>query len=65
MNAAPAFKTASMNAKAAHSPYGILITTTPGDFYCMEFARYNILLFEILWLQSLNCWEMLRPRYLL
>ena len=30
MNAAPAFKTASMNAKAAHSPYGILITTTPG-----------------------------------
>ena len=30
MNAAPAFKTASMNAKAAHAPYGILITTTPG-----------------------------------
>lgn len=28
MNAAPAFKTASMNAKAAGSPYGILITTT-------------------------------------
>ena len=33
MNAAPAFKTASMNAKAAHAPYGILITTTPGAPY--------------------------------
>lgn len=30
MNAMPAFKTASMNAKRNGSPYGILITTTPG-----------------------------------
>ena len=30
MNAAPAFKTASDNARRAHAPYGILITTTPG-----------------------------------
>ena len=30
MNAAPAYKTASSNAKANGSPYGILITTTPG-----------------------------------
>ena len=30
LNAAPAFKTAAMNAKASGSPYGILITTTPG-----------------------------------
>ena len=30
MNAAPAYKTASMNAKRNGSPYGILITTTPG-----------------------------------
>ena len=30
MNAAPAFKTAAMNAKRTGSPYGILITTTAG-----------------------------------
>ena len=30
MNAAPAYKTAAMNAKKSGSPYGILITTTPG-----------------------------------
>ena len=30
MNAAPAFKTAATIAKENHSPYGILITTTPG-----------------------------------
>lgn len=30
MNAAPAYKTAAMNAKANGAPYGILITTTPG-----------------------------------
>ena len=30
MNAAPAFKTAAMNAKRNGSPFGILITTTPG-----------------------------------
>ena len=30
MNAAPAFKTASMNARRNGSPYGITITTTPG-----------------------------------
>ena len=30
MNAAPAFKTAAMNAKKNRSPHGILITTTPG-----------------------------------
>lgn len=54
MNAAPAFKTASMNAKAAHSPYGILITTTPGDFtiwnlpaiifYYLKYYGYNLLI---------------------
>lgn len=30
MNAAPAYKTAAMNAKANGAPFGILITTTPG-----------------------------------
>ena len=30
MNAAPAYKTAAMNARANGAPYGILITTTPG-----------------------------------
>lgn len=30
-SATPAFKTASMNAARNNSPYGILITTTPGD----------------------------------
>ena len=30
MNAAPAYKTAAMNAKNTGAPYGILITTTPG-----------------------------------
>ena len=30
MNAAPAYKTAAMNAKNNGAPYGILITTTPG-----------------------------------
>lgn len=30
MNAAPAFKTASMNAKKNGAPYGILLSTTPG-----------------------------------
>ena len=29
--ATPAYKTASRNAKLNHKPYGILITTTPGD----------------------------------
>ena len=29
--AIPAFSTASQNAKANHAPYGILITSTPGD----------------------------------
>lgn len=29
-NMVPAYNTASLNAKANHSPYGILITTTPG-----------------------------------
>lgn len=31
MNAAPAFKTASMGAKRNGAPYGILLTTTPGE----------------------------------
>ena len=31
MNAAPAFKTASMNAKKNGAPYGILLSTTPGS----------------------------------
>jgi hypothetical protein len=30
-SATPAFKTASMNAQRNNAPYGILITTTPGD----------------------------------
>lgn len=30
-SATPAYKTASENAKRNHKPYGILITTTPGD----------------------------------
>ena len=29
--AVPAFSTASQNAKANHAPYGILITSTPGE----------------------------------
>lgn len=31
LTATPAFKTASMNAKKNNAPYGITITTTPGD----------------------------------
>lgn len=31
LSATPAFKTASMNAKRNNAPYGIIITTTPGD----------------------------------
>ena len=31
MNAAPAFKTASMIAKQNGAPFGVLITTTPGS----------------------------------
>lgn len=31
LSAAPAFKTASLNAKRNGAPYGIIITTTPGD----------------------------------
>ena len=34
--ATPAYKTASMNAKRNGSPYGILITTTPGDLQTDE-----------------------------
>lgn len=34
--ATPAFKTASMNAKKNSAPYGILITTTPGDMTTNE-----------------------------
>ena len=34
--AAPAFSTASRNAKANGSPYGMLITTTPGDLTTRE-----------------------------
>ena len=30
LNTVPAFKTASLNAKRNHAPYGIVITTTPG-----------------------------------
>jgi len=30
LNAAPAFKTASMIAKQHGAPYGVLLTTTPG-----------------------------------
>lgn len=40
--ATPAFKTASMNAKNNHAPYGILITTTPGDMTTNEgIEAYN------------------------
>ena len=34
--ATPAFKTASMNAKKNNAPFGILITTTPGDMTTNE-----------------------------
>lgn len=34
--ATPAYKTASTNAKRNHKPYGILITTTPGDLTTQE-----------------------------
>ena len=34
--ATPAYKTASENAKKNHAPYGILITTTPGDLSTEE-----------------------------
>lgn len=34
--ATPAFKTASMNAKKNNAPYGIIITTTPGDLTTEE-----------------------------
>lgn len=34
--AAPAFSTAARNAKEHHAPYGILITTTPGDMTTNE-----------------------------
>lgn len=40
--ATPAFKTASMNAKKNNAPYGILITTTPGDMTTNEgIEAYN------------------------
>ncbi|MGL5752490.1 MAG: hypothetical protein ACRCXT_18285, partial [Paraclostridium sp.] len=35
-SATPAFKTASQNAKANGAPYGIIITTTPGDLTTEE-----------------------------
>lgn len=34
--ASPAFKTASMNARSNNKPYGILLTTTPGDLTTEE-----------------------------
>ena len=41
--AVPAFSTASENAKKNHSPYGILITTTPGDLTTEQgMYAYNI-----------------------
>ena len=40
MNAAPAYKTAAMNAKRTGSPHGILITTTPGSQY-KNTVNYN------------------------
>ena len=36
MSATPAYKTASMNAKANRNPYGIIISTTPGDLTTEE-----------------------------
>lgn len=36
LSAAPAFKTASLNAKRNNAPYGIIITTTPGDMTTEE-----------------------------
>ena len=36
LSATPAFKTASMNAKRNGVPYGIIITTTPGDLTTSE-----------------------------
>ena len=41
--AVPAFSTAAQNAKANHAPYGILITTTPGDLTTEQgLYAYNI-----------------------
>lgn len=40
--ATPAFKRASMNAKNNHKPYGMLLTTTPGDLTTEEgMAAFN------------------------
>lgn len=36
MSATPAYKTASMNAKANRNPYGIIVSTTPGDLTTEE-----------------------------
>ena len=62
MNAAPAFKTASDNARNAHAPYGILITTTPGSPYRIRptIISYRIIENRYYFDNSLNCWKMLK-----
>ena len=42
MNAAPAFKTASMIAKQNGAPFGVLITTTPGQRYASADVKYKL-----------------------
>jgi hypothetical protein len=48
MNAAPAFKTASDNARRAHAPYGILITTTPGSPYRIRATIISYKIIDVL-----------------
>ena len=57
LNAAPAFKTASMIAKQHGAPFGVLLTTTPGRLLSMTIAVYysNIVLLTLL-----NCWYRLK-----
>jgi len=43
MSATPAYKTASLNAKRNNAPYGILISTTPGDLTTEEGQTANVI----------------------
>lgn len=54
LNAAPAFRTASMQAKQNGSPYGLLITTTPGKYLPLYIVIYRVT-------TLLNCWKELMP----
>ena len=64
MNAAPAYKTAAMNAKNNGAPYGILITTTPGfmttpegreAYYTKEMAtRFSESWYDLTYMELMN-----------